>query len=130
MAIGMYLCNVIGNGTRGDPIRSAASRLGVKQWSVFHFATPDGHKPWTLSFVEGADLSSFDKDVRCYAMPEISFDTLYATLSQPVKDKIEAGLGWIGVDKTFITATTTYGDVILHVARQLDSTMTRERTGR
>lgn len=130
MARVFYLCGILGDGTARNAFRPAAAAHPCEWRALFDGRTANGHPKhlYTLVLVEAIDHAPLEADTQCNALP-IDFDALYAGLSNQVKNRINTVLDKFSIDKTFLANVTTFGDVILHLARQIDENMTRAQLG-
>lgn len=66
MALRVYICPIIGSGTRQDPYRSKGVDYGFEHTSFLPSKT-DGTpgSAWTLSVLRGSDFTAIDADATC-----------------------------------------------------------------
>jgi hypothetical protein len=62
----VYICPVIGSGTKADPYRSKAQTFGY-QYASFMRSNPDGSSAiaWTLTVAASQDFTAIDADATC-----------------------------------------------------------------
>lgn len=133
--IRVYICPVIGTGTRQDPFRSKASQYGY-QASSFLPSAADGTPaaPWTVTFVRADDFTAIEADATCDDLfagdlpaSVVTREDLLAflrgrTLSQVPTNRrnaIIAVLDKYGVVRTDLTGTVTVWRLLRRVASTL-----------
>jgi hypothetical protein len=133
--IRVYICPVIGTGTKADPYRSKGADFGY-QFSSFIPSRPDGTPlfTWALTVLVGADFSAIDADAACDDLfggdlpaSVNTRDELRAFLRANTiadvplarRNAITAVLDKYGVDRTDFTGTTRLWRVLQRVVGTL-----------
>lgn len=118
MAKRYFLSPIIGTGTDADPIRPKVADYGVG-WVGLIPSNPNGSAKFSWAFViaSATDFSALLADNALYALPD---RLLNDGLTKQERSQISNKLNSMGVDASFMTAATTFLDVIRGVAKQLD----------
>lgn len=126
-----YLCRRIGDGSDGNPYRSELRTWIYENYPEYHrrdsstnpifrqyicHTSPLAFMVWDLrDDVHAAAMAA----LQCYSFPAVGVNTTYGSLSLVVRSGIATRLTAIGLDASWIDASTTIGEIMEYLAHSI-----------
>jgi len=110
-----YLCDVIGAGSRLDPYRAIVANLGVNHVAVLNAPASAN----ALVLVNAADHTTLLSHPQLDALPEMSLDAAWSTISLVTRAAVLARLMARGFATGAVVGTAPFREILRSLGRQL-----------
>lgn len=117
-----YVCRVVGDGTENNPYRPKVANYPVN-WVGILGSNPDGtpKKAWALVLVNAVDHTALLADNQIKAIPDLSLDATWGTLSTPQRNAAKNAIEAEGIDLSWVNNQTTIRKILRYLGQEQES---------